>query len=209
MHALVKNSAMLAKIVGDEREHLNKQIQTKLRGAIVPPANPASAITRPDTDKTGTVADKYKQNPYYQDERRNMVRVKEPKPFVERKRAELDDGPQHLDELFDKQLLEEEDDEDYNSGLKSPKSALQEIESNRRIEQERERKQLEIQKGIAAEDLRIGFTTQQQEFGSVGGRHLDPLHESVKALDEQHHYEHKYTEYERHQQDLERQRLNQ
>jgi hypothetical protein len=86
---------------------------------------------------------------------------------------------------------------------------LQEIENQRRIEKERERKQLEIQKGIANENLKIGGMTQQQEFGSLNGRQLDPLHASVKALDEQHRYEHKYTEYERHQQDLEHQRLNQ
>jgi len=93
MHELATNSAMLARIVEEEKEYLRKQIKTKLRGAIVPPINPASVITRPDTDENGAIIDKYKQNPFYQDQVRNMVKVKEPKPFFERKRAELDEGP--------------------------------------------------------------------------------------------------------------------
>lgn len=81
---------------------------------------------------------------------------------------------------------------------------LQEFEKQRQIQNDRERKQQAISKGIAVEKLKIGSAVEGSlaELGPIDGRTLEPVNAVVGELDRLDRYDRDHLKYENRQVDL-------
>lgn len=141
------------------------------------------------------------------------MRVREPLPFIavevvpSRKHGA---GNSALDDLFSKELLEDDELEVISTGSKpkKPVEVLQEFEKQRQLQNDREKKRVAIAKGIAEEKLKVGLAVEGSlaELGPINGRVLEPLNAVVGELDRLDRYDRDHLKYENRQVDLQAQR---
>lgn len=182
---LEKDTATLKRLLAKDQLALDKQVQEKVAMAETHIENPAAPITRADLTATGRALNEYRENPANKDHHRLSRQAQE-----QRQREEgivPEQAPQTLDELLGAELLADvpEAEEELGGEKASAIASLQEIDRQRRLEKEKERRHELARKGIEGRSLQVDL----EPLGQLDGRQLLTANPTLSQLDVLEQYE--------------------
>lgn len=177
---LEKDTATLKRLVAIDKAAFDKQVQEKVAMAETHIENPAAPITRQDLSAAGAALNDYRENPF----NKNYHRISR-KALEQRQRdqgIDVDAQPTTLEEMFGAELLEdvpEAEEPGIDSQKDSAIAALQELERQRRLEREKERRRELARKGLDGRSLQVDL----EPVGQMDGRQLLTTNPTLSQLD--------------------------